>query len=52
MAKFIVHFRDSKALCWLTGSRIDVPAEPPLIGPASYEAEVEVCYTETCNLLS
>ena len=25
-------FRDSRALSWLSGSRTNVPAEPPLIG--------------------
>ena len=29
-------FRDSQTLSCLSGSRTDVPAEPPLIGPAHH----------------
>ena len=34
MVKTIGPFRDSQAPSWLSGPRTDVPAEPPLIGPA------------------
>jgi hypothetical protein len=32
--------------------RSDLRLKPSLIGPASYEAEVEVRYTDTCNFWS
>jgi hypothetical protein len=35
MAKSMGHFRDSRALSWLSGPRTDAPDEPPLKGPTS-----------------
>jgi hypothetical protein len=36
MAKSMGHFRDSRALSWLSEPRPDVPDELPLIGPTLY----------------
>ena len=33
MAKSMGHFRDSRALSWLSGPCTDAPEEPPLKGP-------------------
>ena len=36
MAKSMEHFRDSRALSWLSTSRTDAPDEPPPKGPTLY----------------
>ena len=36
MAKSMGHFRDSRALSWLSAARTDAPGEPPLKGPTLY----------------
>jgi hypothetical protein len=36
MTKSMGHFRDSRALSWLSGPRTDAPDEPPLKGPTLY----------------
>jgi hypothetical protein len=44
MVKAIGSFRDSQAPSWLSGPRIDVPTETPLIDPVSRLLKLQCIY--------